>query len=261
MAARPESRWWLLTVLIVLVLLGISAFALDRPNVRWMGGQPHCPQCSAVTGLYASKCSACGSAFDWAVEPDEDSPVSRFSLSALEAELVRQRVQALGEEEAVRRVAARLEISPAAALDALRHVGRGRCGWCGGTGKELETFDEGAPCVVCLGTGQCIACAGDRRVRVGDEAAYQAWTRYELAVRDLRAEGTLLPELQRAELKRLGDAFLARHAGTAEAEHVVFWPAWRSDAETSLAVAEGGETGAAEAARGRLDALLEALGP
>jgi hypothetical protein len=244
---RPEFRWWILTVIVVAVLLGISALALDRPNVVWQGDSALCPHCRTEVPSYSSRCPTCEERYDWTPVPDETSPRSRWSLSTSEAQFVRERIETLGPEAAAARAAAALEISPASAALYLEHIGRGRCGWCGGTGRDLATEEGDAPCPVCFGRKACIACGGDLRVRVGDEGAHRALTAYR---RELDAISVWIPaDVQREEARDANQEFLPWHVGTGEASQLVFWPWWPRD-KTTPAVA---------AARRRLDALLTAL--
>jgi predicted amidophosphoribosyltransferase len=260
-AVRPEFRWWLLTLLLVGILLLISALALDRPDVVWEAGVARCPHCRAEVEPYSRRCRTCREQYDWSVAPDAQSPFSAWSLSALEAEDLQARKTLLGREEAEARVARVLSVSPEAARLYVDHVGRGLCGWCGGTGKDLDDAPRFLkPCPACLGRGACVGCGGDRRVRVGDEASHLALLAYEAGLHDVSDD--LPVDVQRAEVRRLAEAFLERHAGTLEATRIVFWPLWQP--------ASGGESGTdrpraaggpcvVEAARARIDAVLQAL--
>lgn len=252
MAFRAESRWWIVTLGIVGVLIGISALALDRPNVVWHAEQPHCPACRGDVEFYSSRCAGCGAQFDWVVAPDEASPNSQYSLSAIESEELLRNVKALGEEEAVARVARAAGISEDAARSYLDRIGRGRCGWCGGTGTNLDA-GEGVdqPCVLCLGDGGCVACGGDHRQRLGVWAAEQALEAYKREALPLRKAG-LPPEIEMKESWRLAHEFLRRHAGTVQAEQIeVPQRADESGPVTYVA--------APELARRRLRKILEAL--
>lgn len=247
MGIRPEFRWWILTVAVVGVLLLISALALDRPNVVWEEGVPHCPHCRSEVPFYSSLCPTCTERYDWTVAPDEGSPLSRWSLSALEARFLRERTDALGQEEAVRRVAGLLRIAREAAKEYLEQVDRGRCGWCGGTGRDLASSKKEDVCPVCFGRGLCIACGGNRRVRVGDENAHRAWIRYRTGVEDV-ADAVRLPDAVRVEeVHRLARELVTSHFGTMEATRVLFWPEWPTTAT------------AADASRDRLDSVLTIL--
>lgn len=247
MAIRPEFRWWILTVVVVAVLLGISALALDRPNVVWDGDAALCPHCRTAVPFFSSRCPTCDERFDWTPAPDETSPRSPWSLSAPEAQWVRERVDALGLEAAADRTAKALGITGEAATLYLEHVARGRCGWCGGTGRDLAEPKKDTPCPVCLGKKACIACGGDLRVRVGEEGAHRALAAYR---RTLGGISVWLPgDTQREEVKAANEEFLPWHGGTAEASHLVFWPWWPNDKTTP----------AVEVARTRLNAVLTAL--
>src|SRR5688572_1104138 len=101
MAIRPESRWWIVTLVLVGLLFGLSALALDRPDVVWSQGVAHCPHCGTEARLGTRRCGLCREEYDWSVAPDEASPLSRWSLSALEEEHLRRRVKALTEAVAV----------------------------------------------------------------------------------------------------------------------------------------------------------------
>ncbi len=55
MAIPAASRWWIATLLIIGILVAISALALDRPNVVWNDGEPHCPACRKQVEYYSSR--------------------------------------------------------------------------------------------------------------------------------------------------------------------------------------------------------------
>ena len=247
MGIRPEFRWWVLTLVVVGVLLLISALALDRPNVIWDDYLPHCPHCRGEVAPYSVLCRTCGEHYDWKPSPPEASPLSRWSLTALEARALRERVDALGETVASQRAAHALGIPLTSAQAYLETVDRGRCGWCGGTGRDLAKEEEDTTCVVCLGTGQCIACGGDRRIRLGDEAAYVALGVYREGVDDARAAASVPLAVRRGEVERLTREFVRLHAGTQEATQAWFWPTWP------------GSSSAVEVARARLDLVLNTL--
>jgi hypothetical protein len=225
LAVRPELRWVLLTVGIVGVLLGVSALALTQPNVVWSQGKALCPHCGTPAALGARRCAACREEFAWTAAPDEESPFSRWSLSPLEEQVLRDRVNAVGRDTAAERVATALGIQRAAAASYLEQLGVGRCGWCGGTGRDLAASEPDAnPCPACLGRGRSIACDGDRRIRIGDVGAGRELPRYLAQVEDIARKLPL--ELQRQEVRRLTDAFLSRWHGTEEAARAWFWPDW-----------------------------------
>ena len=244
MAVRPEFRWLILTFVIVGVLLSISALALDRPNVVWMDGKPHCPACMSEVPLYATRCPECGERFDWVPTSDDEGTLSPYSLSPFEAEEVRKRIQALGMESAAQRVATALSLPLADAQAYLEQVGRGRCGWCGGTGRELGAETE-RPCT-CGGTqGSCVACGGDRRIELGNRNAHQAYLRYREGLQDLGPE--LPAELRQSELERRNAEFLREYRGTHEATLLIARPDGGDDDRLVMR------------ARRRLDAVLAAL--
>ena len=226
MAIRPELRWLVITALIVAVLLGISALAMDRPNVVWSGQEPHCPACREPVRMHATRCTECSERFDWTPLPDEQSPISPFSLSSIEDAWVRARLSELGAEEAQRRVAQVLHMDEASAAKWLEQFGRGRCGWCGGSGLELPAAeadaDDETPCRVCGSRGACIGCGGDRRVRIDDPEAGRSLEHLLRALADLERAERLDPEAVAAERRREIEAFLDRHAGTLEAWRMPF---------------------------------------
>lgn len=251
MAIRPESRWWVVALLLLGLLFGLSALALDKPDVIWTFGSPQCPHCRNDVRPFSTRCSVCREEFDWTVAPDADSPISAWSLSPLEEDQLRARVKALGEPEAVRRLGEALGLAPPAVTEYLKQVGSGRCGWCGGTGSDLGRPGPAAAsaCPACFGLRQCVGCGGDRRVRLGDEGAARDLARYRQAMLGVGAGLSL--EAQRLEASRLGRQFLAQHAGTVEAASIAFAPSWTPG--------EGRRTSSVEAARSRLDAVLRAL--
>lgn len=253
MVFRPESRWWLATLAIVAVLVAIALLALDRPNVVWHEGKAYCPACRSEVALYATKCSACSSGFDWFVAGPDESPLCAYDLSGIEAEEVHLLLTKWGHEEAAKRVAAVLGSSLDVARDYLGSLGRGRCGWCGGTGVEpvLNGSGQAPDCLVCKGGGACIGCGGDRRVTIGSWGAAQALAAYASSVRDV-PEHTEAP-MRLAEWEQQGNRFLARHAGTGEAARILHVAA------AEPAGGGRGERYAAGAARARLVAVLAAL--
>ena len=253
MVFRPESRWWIVTLAIIAVLVAISAIALDRPNVVWHGEKPHCPSCRSVVAFYSSKCPRCTTPFDWVVAPDDASPRSAYSLSAIAAEQLLRTVNALGIDEATARVARVTGFSDEDARAYLDRIGRGRCGWCGGTGLELPTSTERADpaCSLCLGSGACVACGGDQRQRLGVWGAEQALERYTRALAPLRG-ANLPPDVEAKEAWRLAHEFLRDHAGTVQATRLLV-PAIHPSTGTLQYVP------APKRARDRLDIILAAL--
>ena len=253
-----RSRWWIVTLLIVSTLLLISALALDRPNVVWMAHKPHCPHCRHEVSDFSNRCADCRGEFDWVVAGQEQSPLSADSLTVLESEWVHDRIRELGLETAARRVAEQTGLSEEAAAEYVQGVTRGDCGWCGGTRRDLAKpkADPIEVCPCCFGTGDSVACGGDRRVRIGDPTARRAFLSYLEEIEDLlRSEAT--GERRATEARRLAKEFLALHAGTEEAAQVVYWG--------DIAAAEAPISRVAHArtvtrvARARLDRVLEAL--
>lgn len=256
MAIPAKSRWWIATLVIVAVLLLISALALDRPNVVWNDGEPNCPFCRHPVEMHGTRCAACRGDFDWVAAPDAVSPISHASLSVLEADHLKQRVEALTLEVAAQRVAAATDLSAEAARAYLGSVGRGDCGWCGGTRRDLASADlQNAPsCPLCLGAGSSIHCGGDRRVRLGDWSAELALQEYEAEMEDL-LRSDIDAQALRGEARRLAEQFLSRHAGTVQAGRIVFWQ--RLVPGQGRAIPP--EDLAANVARARLDQVLRAL--
>jgi hypothetical protein len=251
-AIRPEIRWAVLVVVAIAALAGISALALIRTDVAWVAGTPVCPHCRAAVEMHSSRCKTCREQYAWQPVPDEDSPISPWSLSALEDQVLQARVAALGREAAAARVAQAIGVTPAAAKDYLDKVSAGRCGWCGGTERDLAVAPpQTAPCPACFGRGACVACDGDRRMRRGDEGAGRDLHRYRAHMLDVSA---LAPEsVQRKEARRLAEAFLGRWHGTEQATEVWFWPEWKAGAD------ERANRRVVQATRERLDKVLGAV--
>lgn len=250
MAVRPESRWWIVLLLLGGAVFGLSALALNRADVVWAAGQPRCPHCRSRVEAFSTRCATCREEYDWAASPDEDSPISSWSLSPLEERHLRTRIKTLGEAPAAARVASALGISPREAAAYLKQVGSGRCGWCGGTGRDPSgTPDPKDPsCPACFGSGACVACGGDRRIRVGDGAAARDLHHY---LQEIAVVSRLVDlQDQRAEVRRLGREFLRSHAGTLEAQQVIFAPEWTPGSEPVRTVV---------ASRARLDRLIREL--
>jgi len=225
MGIPAQSRWWVFTLLIVGVLVLISALALHRPNVAWLDGVPLCPHCRHQVELYSNRCAECGAEFDWRIPTREESPLSPYSLSAQEADWIRDRVQELGLEDAAKRVAASTGLSTDAAEAYLGSVGRGDCGWCGGTQRDLSQpiGDTLVVCPACLGTGHAVDCGADGHVGLGHQSAAQALVLY---IRHMESVArSMVPlEVKRRDAKQLAETFLSSHEGTGEAEQLIFWP-------------------------------------
>ena len=246
MGIPAQSRWWVFTLIVIGALVLISMLALDRPNVIWSGMTPECPHCRHEVRPYAHRCADCGGEFDWVVPGDEESPISSASLSAQEAEWVRDRVKALTIEGAARRVADATGLSVEAATLYLETLGQGDCGLCGGTRRDLSgPLDETTECPGCFGSGDCVECGGDRRIRVGDQRAARALETYERELADVL--GSKVPDdVKRAAARRLARTFLTSHEGTAQAASIRF------DLGPEVIV---------DVARRRLDQVLTALKP
>lgn len=223
--AVPRSMGWLVvTGAVVLTLVGLSMFALDRPNVVWERGAAHCPHCRTPVKAFGRRCPTCREEFDWLPTDDETSLACARCLTPGQDTWQRDRRRALTEEKATDRVAAALGLPPAAAAAYLKVMGRGQCGWCAGTGLDLgaPNAGEGTTCPVCLGDRRCVACGGDRRVIVGVEAAAVEADRYERLAATVRAK-PMSADLARRELADAAGVFLRRHAGTAEVERLLLY--------------------------------------
>jgi hypothetical protein len=170
---------------------------------------------------------------------------------------VRDRVKALGPDEAATRVAAETKLSVEAAKAYLGSVGRGSCGWCGGTYLDPARADDADDeCPACLGQGKCVGCGGDRKISIGDQRAAKALRTYESELRAL-LHSRVPDDVKRSEARRLASEFLVSHAGTREAASIRFWPrivATRVDGR----LMDGGGT-IIEYSRKRLDQVLHAL--
>lgn len=256
MGIPAQSRWWVLTLAVIGILVLISMLALDRPNVIWLGDEPQCPHCRHDVQPYSHRCADCGGEFDWFTPGEDEGPISSASLSAQEAEWVRDRVKALGPEEAARRVAEATDLSAEAAAEYLASVGRGDCGWCGGTRRDLSAGAKPDDvCPGCFGGGNSVACGGDRRVRIGDERAARALVVYKRELADLLASHVPVA-VKHTEGRRLAREFLSAHEGTREAESILFWPRVPVGQE-AVAVGEA----IVWKGRERLNAILQALRP
>jgi hypothetical protein len=257
MGIPVQSRWWVLTLAVIGVLVLISMLALDRPNVIWAGETPECPHCRHDVELYSHRCADCGGEFDWFAPSEDEAPISSASLSAQEAEWIRERVKVLGPEVAAQRIATDTGLNAEAAAAYLASVGRGDCGWCGGTRIDLAAKDgEDAECPACFGSAHCVACGGDRRVLIGDQRAARALLAYKRELADL-LQSRVPDAVKRDEARRMAREFLASHEGTREAQSIAFWPALLPRREGGKLYA-GGEPIVVHSRR-RLDRVLHAL--
>ena len=252
--AIPRSMGWLVvTGVVLLLLVGLSLFALDRPNVVWVDGKPWCPECRSEVARFSHRCRECREEFDWTPSPDDDSPLCVHCLTPLEDDAARERRIALGDDKAAAAAAEALALPEAVASEFLKAMGPGQCGWCGGTGRDLSApAGETRRCPVCFGDRRCVACGGDRRVRLGVEAAAIALRGYLALVSSAETDGTP-PVAARRELEKAAETFLLRHAGTREASSLVFWPRFRDPEAPRRGTA-------AEQARTRLERVLASLG-
>lgn len=271
MGIPAQSRWWVFTLIVIGALVLISMLALDRPDVIWAGTTPECPHCRHEVRPYAHRCADCGGEFDWASPGEEDSPISSASLSAQEAEWVRDRVKALTPEVAAQRVAEATGLRLEVATLYLETLGQGDCGWCGGTRRDPAAPDgETGECPACFGSGDCVECGGDRRIRIGDQRAARALASYERELADILAS-KVPDDVKLDEARRLARTFLASHEGTAEAARIRFWPDLMprtfGATEGEITETSGGRARTdsgrtiVDRARARLNAVLLALKP
>ena len=253
----PRSMGWAVVICAVLVALALlSLLALDKPNVVWRSGSAHCPQCRTNVAMYAIRCPSCREPFDWVAAAEEDSPYCLHCLTPPEEEGLRARRQTLGDDRTAELVGDLLHVPPAAAKTYLLAVGRGVCGWCGGSGQELGAARGESPCPACAGTGRCASCDGDRRVRVGVESAGVEIERYRALALTLHSDLTPLDAARRVVLEA-NTAFLRRFAGTSEVGQLYFAPEFRSGGAPATR-----SPFLVASARGRLDAVLrKILGP
>lgn len=249
--AAPKSMAWLAVIgAIVLALVGLSFVALDKDNVVWRDGQALCPHCRSGVPSYAHRCATCREEFDWVLPADEDSPVCRACMSAGEDDFLRERKKTLGDAETVKRVGQKLFVPEAASTEFLRTVGRGQCAWCGGSGRDLSKFEVAdSVCPVCFGAKKCVFCGGDRRVKVGAEAAGRDLSRYHGFLAGL--EGDLTPDaVVLKDVAGWNEAFLKTHTGEREAAELLM---------PSTARESKNPPRASDRARARLEDVFAAL--
>jgi hypothetical protein len=244
----PRSLGWLVvTGAIVAGLVGLSYLALDKANVVWRAGKPACPHCRTAVPDYAHRCPTCREEFDWVVSPEEDSPWCAACVTKPEMERMLTAAKSLGEAGTAARLSKAFGLPEPAARAWWKAIEPGRCGWCGGTGKDLAATGD-AECPVCFGGEACIGCDGDLFTRLGSERAARDRDRMH---RELRM---VPPGAERAgywrEHRIRAKDYLRRHAGTAEAMEVAIDPQNRRPhtAETSAATA-----------RARVEAAVRAL--
>lgn len=249
--AAPKSLAWLAVIgAVVLALVGLSFVALDKDNVVWRDGKALCPHCRTAVPSYGHRCPTCREEFDWVLATDEDSPTCRSCLSPGEDDLMRERKKALGDPDAVARLAQKLSITEAAATEWLKTAGRGQCAWCGGSGRDLAKFDAPeAVCPVCFGARRCVFCGGDRRVKVGSEAAGRDLSRYHGFLSGLEGDRTTDAAVAK-DVAGWNEAFLKAHTGELEAASLLMPASARESKDPPLA---------SQRARERIDAVFDAL--
>jgi hypothetical protein len=251
--------WLVVTGAIVAGLVGLSYLALDKPNAVWRDGKPACPHCRTAVPYYAHRCPTCREEFDWVVSPEEDSPWCASCASEPQMAAMLAGAKALGEAATAERLSKALGLPEPAARAWWKALEPGRCGWCGGTGKDLAGAAD-AECPVCFGGKACIGCDGDRFTRLGNERAELDRDRMERELAPL-GRGT---EAYWKEHRGLARDYLRRHAGTFEATRIAVDPAVPPksppappDGPRNLRSAEDGT--AAKVARDRVAAAIRAL--
>ncbi len=181
-------RWILASLGLLTVIVVFSLAALDQKNVVWVGDVPQCPHCRNPVLEFATVCTACDRAFDW---KSHDKPCTAC-LSPRDARyflhLYEEKQEAF--QAALLEAGIEEELVPGF-LEYAESMKSGACGFCGGSGEwlgpghqERTTGECGVTelypvmresmsgkCPVCLGTGRCILCDGDRLVEYGREPA------------------------------------------------------------------------------------------
>jgi hypothetical protein len=259
----PRSLWWLvLTAAIVAALVGISYLALAglRPNAVWSEMKPHCPHCRTDIPYYAQRCPTCREELDWVVSPEEDSPWCTACATKPEMQRMLAGAKALGETATISRLAAALALPEPAARAWWKALEAGRCGWCGGTGKDLGAAGD-AECPVCFGGEACIGCDGDLFTRLGNERAARDRDRMKRELAPLQGPKN---GAYWKEHRALARDYLRRHAGTSEATQVAIDPlppsvAPEPPAVEALRYLRSSAGTSAGIARKRVEAAIRAL--
>jgi len=162
--------------------------ALDQKNVIWVGDMPQCPHCRNEVLPFATVCISCDHAFDWKTHEKPCTAClsprdARYFLHLYQdkQDAFRAALLKAGIEE---------ELLPGF-IEYAESLKSGACGFCGGSGEwlapghqERTSGDVGitelypilresmsGKCPVCLGTGRCVLCDGDRLVEYGRESA------------------------------------------------------------------------------------------
>ncbi len=223
-------RWLLFGVGLVALLTLLTIVAMDQDNVVWENGKALCPHCRAEAPSYSDRCATCKQNYEWTrKEVMCDLCLTKTDIARIHA--TRQRVEKDAGETP--------DAETARYLRWAETISQGDCVNCGGTGRDL-TQPEGTdprPCPVCLGKDQCVLCAGDGLVWIGDLDAH----RDLIAHREQRRE--LEGQLDSAPLDKLVDAMRSAINDL------------RGYDEIRQVVRDGGET-VVGAAKKRRDALI-----
>jgi hypothetical protein len=230
---------WIAAIMLALGVVAAVGFYFEErelPDVVWEEDSPYCPHCRTDVNWYATVCYTCRFEFDW--KPGEID--CELCFSKLDTDWLRECMKddpgayRAALEESFRDLAMPPDVVAATIPDFILYVeniGGGDCAFCAGTGRWLapammhamtagddplltiaiEEMDE--TCPVCLGTGKCIGCGGDRRTLQGVEAARLDSEEANARLADLD------PHRDRAsglEFVRLVRKFVERHAGTVE---------------------------------------------
>jgi hypothetical protein len=190
-ASRPMPwRWMLFGVGLLAVVILLTMFAMDRVNVVWEDGIPHCPYCRTRVREFATVCATCRQSYDWVAE------VALCDLCLTGPDVTR--IRTIPEETRRKLFTATLGADREQRVEALlewtREIEAGECPYCGGTGDDLfasradvpNGSKERPPCPVCDGDGDCVLCDGDEKVRRGDPEAHADLLKHRDRVANLR---------------------------------------------------------------------------